>query len=221
MHKFRHGFLLLSLLFLTGCAGTRFTEMLWAVGTEADYLMFPAHGENILYRSGEEYFLKCEKRTYQEQPGYFQLLALPVGFQPNHYKFLRTAPQPFFVKLAPEAAKKMNGKNTIREKFLLYEGTIEEKLPFDAVLSPSPVRYIPPPLQDRILLDGVLEFIEGRKTAKRKSGESFLLLPLMLPTLCIDIATHLLWPLNLPLGMIALKYEVKKRQLPEDAIAPR
>ena len=28
-------------LLLTGCAGTRFTEMLWAVGTEEDYLVFP------------------------------------------------------------------------------------------------------------------------------------------------------------------------------------
>ena len=46
-------------LFLTGCAGTRFTEMLWAVGTEEDYLVFPENQANILYQYCNDYYIKC------------------------------------------------------------------------------------------------------------------------------------------------------------------
>ena len=34
-------FVVSACLLLSGCTGTRFTEMLWAVGTEEDYLVFP------------------------------------------------------------------------------------------------------------------------------------------------------------------------------------
>ena len=54
-----------------GFAGTRFTEKLWAVGTEEDYLVFPENRENILYQSGNDYYLKCEKRTYHRTPLYW------------------------------------------------------------------------------------------------------------------------------------------------------
>ena len=50
--------------YFLGFGGTRFTEKLWAIGTEEDYLVFPENRENILYQSGNDYYLKCEKRTY-------------------------------------------------------------------------------------------------------------------------------------------------------------
>ena len=49
-------------------------------------------------------------------------------------------------------------------------------------------------IDDMRCLDTV---VLGVKIADRKSAASYCLLPLMLPTLCIDAATTICWPLNI------------------------
>lgn len=88
MKKFLFTFtIVLGSLLLTGCAGTRFTEMLWAVGTEEDYLVFPENRANILYQYCNDYYVKCEKITCQERPGFWCLIAPPSAVLPNHCYF--------------------------------------------------------------------------------------------------------------------------------------
>ena len=204
-------------LLLTGCAGTRFTEMLWAVGTEEDYLIVPDNRAFICYESGKgnylqrDYYLKCEKRTYHNSPGWFQLIGIPMSFRPNRYERIKTATEPIIVKISVDKKKDFRAEGPIYPPDFLIGGTIVDKLPSDArSLNASDIDNIID--GDIIELDGVHDQILGKKIACRKSAASYWLVPLMLPTICIDAATHLCWPLNLAVGIVLLKNEVKYRE---------
>ncbi len=206
-----------SSLLLTGCAGTRFTEMLWSIGTEEDYLIVPDNRAFICYESGKgnylqrDYYLKCEKRTYLNSPGWFQLIGIPMSFRPNRYERIKTATEPIIVKISADKKKDFRAEGPIYPHDFLVGGTIVDKLPSDArALNASDIDNIID--GDIIELDGVHDRILGKKIACRKSAASYWLVPLMLPTICIDAATHLCWPLNLAVGIVLLKNEVKYRE---------
>ena len=195
-------------LLLCGCAGTRFTEMVWAVGCEEDYLVLPDNREEILFQSGSDYYLQCEERTYQNRPRWFHLLIPPICFRPNHYQYVSTNPQRFYVRIASEDAKLLNGNAIDWDMLVSRDDALTCVLPEDAQMVKPSATFASS--NDRRVIDGVHEIIDGQKIDQRKSVGSYLLTPLMLPSLCIDLATHCCWPLNLFVGYICLENDSAK-----------
>ena len=182
-----------------GFAGTRFTEKLWAVGTEEDYLVFPENRENILYQSGNDYYLKCEKRTYRRTPVYWYIwfrLKQCKAF-PNHYTLVQKHPGTVIVKISEAQFRKaIKNEDPIFPQTLMKGCRIVPAIPPEAkvILGSAGNFFEGDLIDDMRYLDTV---VLGVKIADRKSAASYCLLPLMLPTLCIDAATTICWPLNI------------------------
>ena len=149
-------------LLLTGCAGTRFTEMLWSIGTEEDYLIVPDNRAFICYESGKgnylqrDYYLKCEKRTYHNSPGWFQLIGIPMSFRPNRYERIKTATEPIIVKISADKKKDFRAEGPIYPPDFLVGGTIVDKQPSDArALNASDI--------DNIIDGDIIELTDHKK----------------------------------------------------------
>ena len=199
-------FVIFASLFLCGCAGTRLTERLWAVGCEEDYLMPSRNSGNVLYRSGNNFYLKCEKRTYQNHPGWYHILTPPISFRPNHFQYVSTDPQMAFVRISPDEVRWLRGNHIGSYRLVFQKGVQIQELPENAQMVESSMNIIPSS-PDRLIIDGGQEIIDGQRIATRKGVGSYCLIPLMLPSLCIDIATHCCWPLNLIIGNVCLERE--------------
>ena len=197
-------------LLLTGCAGTRFTEMLWAVGTEEDYLVFSENRANILYQYGNDYYVKCEKITCQERPGFWCLIAPPSAVLPNRYKLVKKHPGTLIARISEANFKEAIQNEPIYPQTLLKNCEIVSEIPSGAqAILPEADNFIHGHLINAVYQLGVR--VSGTKISERKSAASYCLLPFMLPTLCVDAATYLCWPLNFAVGIIALKYEDQYR----------
>ena len=185
--------------YFLGFGGTRFTEKLWAVGTEEDYLVFPENRENILYQSCNDYYLKCEKRTYRRTPVYWYIWIRlkPCKAFPNRYTLVKKHPGTVIVKIS-EAQFREATKNEdpIFPQTLMKGCRIVPAIPPEAkvILGSAGNFFEGDLIDDMRYLDTV---VLGVKIADRKSAASYCLLPLMLPTLCIDAATTICWPLNI------------------------
>ena len=185
--------------YFLGFGGTRFTEKLWAIGTEEDYLVFPENRENILYQSGNDYYLKCEKRTYRRTPLYWYIWIRlkPCKAFPNRYTLVKKHPGTVIVKIS-EAQFREATKNEdpIFPQTLMKGCRIVPAIPPEAkvILGSAGNFFEGDLIDDMRYLDTV---VLGVKITDRKSAASYCLLPLMLPTLCIDAATTICWPLNI------------------------
>ena len=185
--------------YFLGFGGTRFTEKLWAIGTEEDYLVFPENRENILYQSGNDYYLKCEKRTYRRTPVYWYIwfrLKQCKAF-PNHYTLVQKHPGTLIVKISEAQFREANKyEDPIFPQTLMKGCRIVPAIPPEAkvILGSAGNFFEGDLIDDMRYLDTV---VLGVKIADRKSAASYCLLPLMLPTLCIDAATTICWPLNI------------------------
>ena len=196
-----------------GFAGTRFTEKLWAVGTEEDYLVLPENRENILYQSGKDYYLKCEKRTYRRTPVYWYvwIRVKPCKSFPNRFTCIKKHPGTVIVKISEAQFREANKyENPIFPQILMKGCQIVPTLPVEAKeCRVSAGDFLEGELIDDMhYLDTV---VLGVKIADRKSAASYSLLPLMLPTLCIDAATTICWPFNLAGGIVAGICEARYR----------
>ena len=189
-------------LFLTGCAGTRFTEMLWAVGTEEDYLVFPENRANILYQYCNDYYVKCEKITCQERPGFWCLIAPPSAVLPNRYKFIKKHPGTLIARISEANFKEAIQNDPIYPQTLLKNCEIVSEIPSGAqAILPDADNFIHGHFIDSVYPLNVR--VLGTKISERKRAASYWLLPLMLPTLCVDAATYLCWPLNFAVFLTA------------------
>ena len=182
-----------------GFAGTRFTEKLWAVGTEEDYLVFPENRENILYQSGKDYYLKCEKRTYHRTPLYWYIWfrVKPYKVFSNRYTLVKKHPGTVIVKISEAQFREADKyENPIFPQILMKGCRIVPAIPPEAkvIYGLEGDFFEGDLIDDMHYLDTV---VLGVKIADRKSAASYCLLPLMLPTLCIDAATTICWPLNI------------------------
>ena len=181
-----------------GFAGTRFTEKLWAVGTEEDYLVLPENRKNILYQSGKDYYLKCEKRTYHRTPlyWYFWFRFKPCKVFPNRYTLVKKHPGTVIVKISEAQFREAKKTDPIFPQILMKGCRIVPAIPPEAkVILGSAGNF-----SEGDLIDDLNYFdtvVLGVKIADRKSAASYCLLPMMLPTLCIDAATTICWPLNI------------------------
>ena len=195
-----------------GFAGTRFTEKLWAVGTEEDYLVFPENRKNILYQSGKDYYLKCEKRTYHRTPLYWYIWfrVKPCKVFSNRYTLVKKHQGTVIVKISEAQYKEAEKHDPMFPQVLMKGCQIVPALPVEAkVCRVSAGEFLEGDLIDDMhYLDTV---VLGVKIADRKSAASYCLLPLMLPTLCIDAATTICWPFNLAGGIVAGICEARYR----------
>ncbi|MBQ9771070.1 MAG: hypothetical protein IJW23_04515 [Lentisphaeria bacterium] len=200
-------------LTLSGCAGTRFTEMLWAVGTEEDYLRVPTDERLVLYQADDYYYLECKKYTYQYRPGCFRVMASPFIYSPSYYQLLQTSSQPYWVKFTAAAINSHTRTESIHPQHaLLQKGVVVTTLPKNAKPSKRTVRIDTSDNLGTVLYLGVADHMDGLLVDERKSGASYFLLPLMLPSLCIDISTYFVWPINFALGVIAAKADIEERE---------
>ena len=146
-------FILLASLLLCGCAGTRLTEMLWTVGCEEDYLMPSRNSGNVLYQSGNDFYLKCEKRTYHNHPGWFHLLTPPISFRPNHFQYVSTDPKMAFVRISPDDVRWLRGSHIGPYRLVFQKGVQIQELPENAQMVESSMNIIPSS-PDRLIIDG-------------------------------------------------------------------
>ena len=186
-----------------GFAGTRFTEKLWAVGTEEDYLVFPENRENILYQSGKDYYLKCEKRTYHRTPLYWYIWfrVKPCKVFSNRYTLVKKHQGTVIVKISEAQFREANKyENPIFPQILMKGCRIVPAIPPEAkvIYGLEGDFFEGDLIDDMRYLDTV---VLGVKIADRKSAASYCLLPMMLPTLCVDAATTICWPLNIIWGI--------------------
>lgn len=195
---------------LSGCAGTRLCSKIWSVGTSEDYIMNPLYAKSKLFVADDEYYLQCTQRTYHDNPKFYFIFTPPLSYSPNDISYIENSEKQVTVKISPEFAHTLQLEHEVWDlpkedsspyyDFLLYVDNVCPALPDGA--EPLAIN-----LRDELREDDdvwgyeLSLWVNGTDIRYHKSAESYLLTPLMIPALAVDITSWFAWPLNIIVAM--------------------